>query len=526
MPESTIKPTRRYAAFLSYRHSDNREEGRRWAEWLHQALETYEVPRDLVGRPNLRDLPVPASLYPVFRDEEELPADADLSQNIRRALENSDLLIVLCSPRACQSRFVADEIRYFKELGKSDRILALMIDGEPNADDPGKAALGVTPDMECFPEPLRFGVSTATANSGPSTPLPVIDWTQHTEPIAADARPHNRPGQGYTTAAAYRTALEKTPAHSAAETRRMEKDFAAQLDLARLKLVAGALGVPLGQLRERDAVYRAKKFRRLAAILGSLALVAFAAAGVAVWQRAEANQQKAQALVARQRAVDAKKAADQLISFMQYDLRDTLSAVGRLDMMATINDRIRRYHDEHPPEPGDQAARDAADHERSAALDQQGDILLARSRLDEALKIFQESLAIRDRLAAKNPDAVRAQRDLALILERVGRVQEAQGALPVARQTYERALAISRRLAAGDPGNSSLQRELAGVLADLDDVQKAQGDLPAALATCRENVSIGERIVTAEPGNVENLRTLRHRPPQNRRRAASPRHVA
>ena len=41
--------------------------------------------------------------------------------------------MVLCSPRAVQSRFVADEIRHFKEIGKSSRILALMIDGEPNA---------------------------------------------------------------------------------------------------------------------------------------------------------------------------------------------------------------------------------------------------------------------------------------------------------------------------------------------------------------------------------------------------------
>jgi hypothetical protein len=62
-----------------------------------------------------------------------LPADADLTRNIRQALENSALLVVICSPRAVQSRFVAEEIRYFKELGKADRILALMIDGEPNA---------------------------------------------------------------------------------------------------------------------------------------------------------------------------------------------------------------------------------------------------------------------------------------------------------------------------------------------------------------------------------------------------------
>src|SRR5881392_3881747 len=115
-PEAPPKNgTRRYAVFLSYRHADNKEPGRQWATWLHQILESYEVPTDLIGSTNRQGEPIPESLYPVFRDEEELPADADLTQNIRRALENSRLLVVLCSPGAVASRFVAEEIRYFKE---------------------------------------------------------------------------------------------------------------------------------------------------------------------------------------------------------------------------------------------------------------------------------------------------------------------------------------------------------------------------------------------------------------------------
>src|SRR5439155_18087830 len=151
---------RRYEVFLCYRHADNKEQGRQWATWLHHVLEGYEVPADLVGTKNSKGDSISASLYPVFRDEEELPADADLTRNIRQALENSALLVVICSPRAAQSRFVAEEIRYFKELGKADRILALMIDGEPNtADDSAKQTAGLTAEMECLPEPLRRGVA-------------------------------------------------------------------------------------------------------------------------------------------------------------------------------------------------------------------------------------------------------------------------------------------------------------------------------------------------------------------------------
>jgi hypothetical protein len=50
-----------------------------------------------------------------------------------------------------QPRFVSEEIRYFKELGKADRILALMIDGEPNAvDDAAKQSAELPIEMECL----------------------------------------------------------------------------------------------------------------------------------------------------------------------------------------------------------------------------------------------------------------------------------------------------------------------------------------------------------------------------------------
>ena len=66
--------SRRYSAFISCRHADNTRKGRRWAEWLHRCLERYIIPHDLIGTPNLRGEPVRDSIYPIFRDEDELPA--------------------------------------------------------------------------------------------------------------------------------------------------------------------------------------------------------------------------------------------------------------------------------------------------------------------------------------------------------------------------------------------------------------------------------------------------------------------
>ena len=82
-------PDTGYMAFISYSHSDNREESRKWADWLHQALETYEIPAELVGRPNQAGQPIPRQIYPVFQDEKELSASADLSTALQAALARS-----------------------------------------------------------------------------------------------------------------------------------------------------------------------------------------------------------------------------------------------------------------------------------------------------------------------------------------------------------------------------------------------------------------------------------------------------
>ena len=95
----------RYWCFISYRHADNKEAGRQWATWLHQSIETYEVPDDLAGSNNERGDTIPERIFPVFRDEEELPADADLSSPIYRALDASRFLIVICSPRVVGSTY-------------------------------------------------------------------------------------------------------------------------------------------------------------------------------------------------------------------------------------------------------------------------------------------------------------------------------------------------------------------------------------------------------------------------------------
>jgi WD40 repeat protein len=185
----------KYWAFISYSHRDAK-----WADWLHRALETYRVPRRLIGRRS-HDETVPKRLYPIFRDREELPTAASLSQSVENALRQSRYLIVICSPHAAASRWVNEEVHLFKAMGRQDRVLCLIVDGEPNATDKPGGGL-----PECFPPALRHRLT-------PSGELS----EERTEPIGADLRPG---GDGKQT--------------------------------AKLRLLAGLLGVGFDELKRRE----------------------------------------------------------------------------------------------------------------------------------------------------------------------------------------------------------------------------------------------------------------------------------
>lgn len=114
-----------YRAFVSYSHRDQAF-GRR----LHRRLERYAVPRRLVGRLTPRG-PTPKRVAPVFRDREELSAAHDLSAEIREALASSGALIVVCTPNAAASPWVAREIELFRELHPDRPVLAALAAGEP-----------------------------------------------------------------------------------------------------------------------------------------------------------------------------------------------------------------------------------------------------------------------------------------------------------------------------------------------------------------------------------------------------------
>ncbi|MDL2313559.1 TIR domain-containing protein [Desulfovibrio sp. OttesenSCG-928-C14] len=117
----------RYDAFISYCHGglDGLV-----AEQLHRLLESYRVPPAIAKKTGKK------RIRRVFRDRDELPTSADLSGSIEEALRESEFLILICSKRTCRSRWVLREVERFTELGGRDRIITVLIDGEPEESFP------------------------------------------------------------------------------------------------------------------------------------------------------------------------------------------------------------------------------------------------------------------------------------------------------------------------------------------------------------------------------------------------------
>ena len=210
----------RYWAFISYSHRDEA-----WAQWLHEALETYRVPRRLVGTSSKGTQVIPERVFPVFRDRDELAGSFDLSAQLKLCLQQSRYLIVICSPNAVASSHVRSEIETFESFGREDRVICLIVDGEPNASDKPGSGL-----QECLPEPVR----TRGNSEGVLT---------RADPVAADAR---KGKDGKTN--------------------------------AKLKILATILGVEFDHLKQREErrrYWRRVRWATAAAVLGFLGSVLY-----------------------------------------------------------------------------------------------------------------------------------------------------------------------------------------------------------------------------------------------------------
>ncbi len=315
---------RGYKAFISYSHKDEK-----WATWLHKSLERYRFPDATVGKvtPNGE---VPKSLKPVFRDRDELTVGNDLGTVIEDALDRSENLVVICSPHAAQSKWVDQEILYFKRSGRSDRIFSVIVDGEPFASNMSGRA-----DEECMPRALRFEIGS----NGELTDQPA-------EPLAADLRAE---GDG--------------------------KNFGS------LKLMSGMVGLGLDELVQRDLRRARQRVTGITLAATTIMLVMGTLTWLAVDARNEADARRA----------DAEGLIEFMLTDLRDKLEpvgrlDALDAVGQ----EVFNYYEKADYDDHDPDAQGQKAETF--HLIGDIQVREGDIDEAVTYFDPAFEITQRAL--------------------------------------------------------------------------------------------------------------------------------------
>lgn len=437
---------RRYRAFISYSHQDKAS-----AAWLHRALEGFRIPGKLVGKATPIGL-VPERLTPIFRDRDELPASGNLGAELTAALQNALFLVVLCSPAAARSRWVNEEIRTFKVTHGADRVLALVIAGQPNAPD----ALA---ELECFPPALRFQVDADGT---------VTD--RLAEPIAADLRAE---GDG----------------------RR----------LAKLKLIAGLTGLRLDELVQREAQRRARRLTMIAtgSLIGMACAIALAL--YANSQRIAANEQR---VLAEKEATTARAVSNFLVN--AFRLANPATDNPRTITALTILDRgARQVRQDLAGQPAVQARLSATmgrafnnlglfERTQATISENMGAIGQAGPDGAEALTAlavaqFQEgdfdtAVETARRAAAQLADtpgynAVRAE---AALVE--ARVRYAEGATKDGLAAFDRALALFRQAPEAEPTRIVVALQGKGMLLSDD------GQYDAAEAALNEALEINRRV--------------------------------
>lgn len=330
-----------YCAFISYRHQSPDDS---IAQALHTAIETFGVPAVLRKQTGKK------RLGRVFRDQEELPLSADLGADIERALDNSQWFIAICSPRYLQSQWCLRELAYFLEKKGRDRVLAVLVEGEPE---------------DSFPLSLRFETD-ANGNQ------------KEVEPRAADLR---------------------------------GSSWKKKLKTEKLRLLAPMLSVTFDELkrRERQRIIRRTAVISAATLVAAAGLGIFLAVN---HQRQERLRQEAEAQAAiaeaervraeeqRQRAEEEQRKAEEERLRAEEEQRKAEEERQRAE-----EERRRAEEEERQKE---QARRDAVFNdlgerlERAFAALKNGERRTAASVLLEALDLSGENEAMRhDELIAQ-----------------------------------------------------------------------------------------------------------------------------
>jgi tetratricopeptide (TPR) repeat protein len=203
------------------------------------------------------------------------------------------------------------------------------------------------------------------------------------------------------------------------------------------------------------------------------------------------------------KAVEARRAANELIAFMQYELRDILDEGANLDLKMAVNDRIEKFQEEYPPPRGDLAAL----REKSVTLGRRGELLMEKNEPEKALASFRESLSIAEQLIKHDPDNLLWLRDVALSHERAARALRQLEKFEDALKHAGQSLAIFKKGAAQGE-EPAFVTDVPRAYSNIGEIHLAQNEFEPALEAHREALSIWKKLHDEDRNNISRLREL------------------
>jgi tetratricopeptide (TPR) repeat protein len=263
-------------------------------------------------------------------------------------------------------------------------------------------------------------------------------------------------------------------------------DFRKQGDgrrLAFLKIVASLSDLPLDTLVQRDAQRQVK--RVMTVTLGAAVLVVIMAMLLLM------------ALRAREESERRRAAAEGLVEFMLTDLRDRLEGVGRLDVMASVNQRAMSYYSDLSD-----LERVTDESLRAQVLHRMGQVDERRGDYDAAVANFSQARAITAAVLARRPRSANAIFAHAQSEFFVGLIAWDRNDRAAATRHWREYHRYAEALFEVEPDSvrSLMERAYAeGNLCELD--LKGSFDLAAAARRCSASIRFAQAAVDQSPGN-------------------------
>lgn len=500
-----------YHAFISYNHAD-----KRWAKWLQSSLERYRLPKQLASE-KLKAEAGSNRLFPIFRDRDELASSADLSQSIRTALEQSAALIVICSPAAAQSKWVNEEIREFKRLGRAGKIFCLLVDGSTNRNAPDCAfppALLTGANDEALPEPLAADISPAEDGKRGAM-LKIAAGLLDVGVDALKQRDAQRQlrRRGMITAASVAISIVTLALAIVAQIAREEAEVRREQAEGLISFMLGDLRdrlEPLGRLNLLDSV--GDEAMRYFAVLGERGTEQEVYARVmALRQIGEVRFRQGQYARAQESFVESRDLAealhgayagnaDYLFELGQAEFWVGYAALeqNNLEQTAASFEKYMQYSRQllaaDPENPDYQA-------ELSYAYSNLGTVALQRLDAETALENFKLSVQLNYQSLTDNPDDVGLRLDLGNGYSWIGATQLELGNLDESREAYANAVEILTELDLQSDSPLYSENRAQNVY-HLGDVMAQQGESEQAGEMFRLAGDLLEALVSHDPENA------------------------